>query len=170
MTPGLRKLSLTVHVMSSVGWLGAVVAYLALVVSALARPDAQTAHAAWTAMEVIGWFAIVPLALASLLSGIVQSLGTSWGLFRHYWVVLKLLLTAFATFVLLLHMPTVSVIVGAAAETHSVQLGGPHAELLHAGGGLLVLLVCTILAMYKPLGMTPYGSRKQATGRTPFRP
>jgi len=72
MTPGLRKFVLTAHVTSSVGWLGAVVAYLALAVAALTIQDAQTVRAAWIAMELTGWFVIVPLALASLLIGIVQ--------------------------------------------------------------------------------------------------
>ena len=161
MSPGVRKLALTAHVTSSVGWLGAVVAYLALVGAALARQDAQTVRAAWIALELTGWFAIVPLSLASLLTGLVQSLGTPWGLFRHYWVVFKLLLTVVATIILLLHMPTVSFLAGIAAQTDSAHLGGLRGELLHAGGGLLVLLVTTTLAVYKPRGLTPYGWRKQ---------
>ena len=76
MTPRLRKFVLTAHITSSVGWLGAVVVYLALAVAALTSQDAQMVHAAWIAMELIGWFVIVPLALASLLIGIVQSLST----------------------------------------------------------------------------------------------
>jgi hypothetical protein len=86
MTSGLRKFVLTAHVTSSVGWLGAVVAYLALAVAALTSQDAQTVRAAWIAMELTGWFVIVPLALASVLIGVVNALGTPWGLFRHYWV------------------------------------------------------------------------------------
>jgi len=81
MAPGLRKFVLTVHLTSSVGWIGAVVAYLALGVSAVTSQDAQTVRAAWIAMEVTGWFVIVPLALAALLTGLVMSLGTPWGLF-----------------------------------------------------------------------------------------
>jgi hypothetical protein len=161
MTPGLRKFALTAHVTASVGWLGAVVAYLALATAGLTRQDAQTVRAAWIAMECIASFVIVPLALASLLTGLVQSLGTMWGLFRHYWVLVKLLLTVFATSILLLHMPTVSFLAGVAAETDSANLGGLRGELLHAGGGLLVLLVATVLGVYKPRGMTPYGRRKQ---------
>ncbi len=161
MTPGLRKVVLTAHVTSSVGWLGAVVAYLALAVTALIFQDARVVRAAWMAMQVIGWFVIVPLALASLLTGLVNALGTSWGLFRYYWVLVKFLLTAFASIILLLHMPTVSAFAGVAADTHSANLGGLGGELLHAGGGLLVLLVTTTLSVYKPRGMTPYGWRKQ---------
>lgn len=166
MTPRLRKFVLTAHVTSSVGWLGAVIAYLALAVAALTKQDAQTVRAAWLAMEVTGWFVIVPLALTSLLIGIVQSLGTPWGLFRHYWVLVKFLLTVIATLILLLHMPAVSYLAGVAATTDSANLGGLRGELLHAGGGLLVLLVATTLSVYKPQGMTPYGWRKQHEQRT----
>ena len=161
MTLGLRKFALTAHVISSVGWLGAVAGFLALVVAALTSQDAQTARAAWIAMELTGWFAIVPLALASLLTGLVMSLGTEWGLFRHYWVLIKLLLTILATIVLLLNMQTVSFLAGVAAETNSADLGGLKGELLHAGGGLLVLLVVATLSVYKPRGITRYGWRKQ---------
>jgi hypothetical protein len=168
MTPHLRKFVLTAHVIFSVGWLGAVVAYLALAIAALTIQDAQTVRAAWVAMELIGWFVIVPLALAALLIGFVQSLSTPWGLLRHYWVLVKFLLTVFATIILLLHMPTVSHFAGVAAESDSVSLVGLRGELLHAGGGLLVLLVITALSVYKPRGMTPYGRRKQHEGREVF--
>src|SRR3954469_7202290 len=100
MAPGLRKLVLTVHLTVSVGWIGAVVAYLALGVAAVTSPDPQTVRAAWIAMELTGWYVIVPLALAALLTGIVMALGTPWGLFRHYWVLISLGLTIFATVVL----------------------------------------------------------------------
>jgi hypothetical protein len=170
MTPSLRKLILTAHVTSSVGWLGAVVAYLVLVVAALTNRDAQTVRAAYLAMELAGWFAIVPLALTSLLTGLVQSLGTTWGLFQHYWVLFKLLLTLFATIVLLLHMPAVSFLAGVALETDGATPSGLWGELIHAGGGLLVLLVTTTLSVYKPRGLTPYGRRKQHKLRTVSQP
>ncbi len=165
MTPRLRKFALTVHVTASLGWIGAVVAYLTLVVAAMNSQDAQTLRAAWIAMELTGWFAIVPLSLVSLLTGIVMALGTKWGLFRHYWVLISLALTIFATAVLLQHMQTVSLFAGIAAEMDSADIGrlrdGLGGELFHAGVGLLVLLVIQMLNVYKPRGMTPYGRRKQ---------
>jgi hypothetical protein len=160
MAPGLRKFVLTVHLTSSLGWIGAVVAYLALGLSAATGRDAQTIRAAWIAMELTGWSAIVPLALAALLTGLVMSLGTPWGLFRHYWVLLSLVLTIVATVVLLLHMPTVSHLAGVARAADAADLGRLGGDLLHAGAGLLVLLVITGLNVYKPRGMTPYGWRK----------
>jgi hypothetical protein len=161
MAPGLRKFALTVHLTSSVGWIGAVVAYIALGISAVTSQDAQTVRAAWIAMEVTGWFVIVPLALAALLTGLVMALGTPWGLFRYYWVVITLVLTILAVAVLLLHMPTVSALADVARKVDGAHLGGLGGDLFHAGGGLLVLLVITVLNVYKPQGLTPYGWRNQ---------
>jgi uncharacterized membrane protein len=165
MTSGLRKFVLTAHLVSSLGWIGAVVAYLALVVAALTSEDAHTVRAAFRAMELT-YFVLVPLAVASLLTGVVQALGTTWGLFRHYWVLFKLVLTVVATTVLLLHMPAVNSLAEAAAETDGADLPGAGGELLHAGVGLLVLLTTAILGVYKPRGMTRYGLRKQDELRT----
>jgi hypothetical protein len=165
LTPRLRRFVLTVHVVCSVGWIGAVVAYLALVVAALTSEDAQTVRATFLAMELI-YLALIPLAVASLLTGVVQSLGTKWGLFQHYWVVFKFVLTIVATSVLLLHMGTVSSLADRASETGSADLPGAGGELLHAGVGLLVLLATATLGLYKPPGMTRYGRRKQRALRT----
>jgi hypothetical protein len=170
MTPGLRKFVLTVHLTVSVGWIGAVIAYLALGVSAVTSPDPQTVRAALIAMELTGWYVIVPLALAALLTGIIMSLGTSWGLFRHYWVLISLGLTVFSTVILLLHMPTVSMLTDMAQSADETELTGLGSDLLHPGVGLVVLLVITGLNVYKPRGLTPYGWRKQQERRTVLAP
>lgn len=161
MTPTLRKLALSVHIVSSVGWIGAIVAYLVLGLSAVTNQDTHTVRAAWFAMELTGWFAIVPLALVALLTGLIISLGTPWGLFRHYWVVISLALTVIATIILLVHMPTVSTLATMARGAEGAHLAGLGGDLFHASGGLLVLLVVTVLNVYKPRGLTTYGWRKQ---------
>jgi len=165
MSPALRKFALTAHVTFSVGWIGGVFAYLTLGITAVTRQDNQTVRAAWTAMELIGWFALVPLALASLLTGLVMSLGTKWGLFRHYWTLISLLLTVLATVVLLLHMPDVSFLAAVAQEAEGARLEELGGDLFHPGLGLVVLLVIQVLNVYKPQGITPYGWRKQQEQR-----
>ncbi len=170
MTPNLRKFALTAHVTSSVGLLGSIAAFLALAVAGLISQEAQIVRAAYLAMDLIARFVIVPLAFASLLTGLIQSLGTAWGLFRHYWVLVKLLLTAFATAVLLAKMELIGYAARLAAETIL-----PRADLrsvgiqlvVHAAGGLLVLLVPAALSVYKPRGLTPYGRRKHGEERAP---
>jgi hypothetical protein len=164
MKPRLRKLVLTAHVTFSVGWLGAVVAYLALAITGLTSHDVQLARSAYLALELIGWFVILPSSFAALITGLVQSLGTEWGVFRHYWVLTKLVLTVGGTTVLLMHLPAVSRMAGVAAATRSFgpDLGRlPIQIVLHAAGGLVILLVATALSIYKPWGKTPHGRRKQ---------
>ena len=93
MTPPIRKFALTAHITFSVGWLGAVAVFLVLAITSLTSLDAQLVRGLYLAMEVTGWYVIVPLCLASLVTGLVVSLGTAWGLFRHYWVLAKFLIT-----------------------------------------------------------------------------
>ncbi len=104
------------------------------------------------------------MTIASLLTGLIQSLGTAWGLFRHYWVLVKLLLTVFAATVLLLKMELIDYAARLAAETTLPRADLREAGIqlaLHAAGGLSVLLVPTILSVFKPPGLTRYGWRKQ---------
>ena len=165
MPPGLRKFTLTVHLSCSVGWVGAVVGYLALGVSAVTSQNAETVRAAWIAMELTGWFVIVPLAVAALLTGLVMALGTPWGLFRYYWVLITLMLTILATVVLLLHMPTVSSLADMARAADAADLRRLGGDLFHPGLGLVVLLGIMVLNVYKPRGLTRYGWRKQQEQR-----
>jgi len=171
MTPRLRKFALTAHVTSSVGWLGAVVVFLALAVVGLTSQDAQTVRGAYLVMEPAAWFALVPLAFASLLTGLVMSLGTTWGLFRHYWVLFKLVIAVFATLILLIYMGTLRYMAGVAADPSvDLRMVRNPSPTLHAALALLVLLVATVLAVYKPQGVTPYGRRKQHEQRTVSQP
>jgi hypothetical protein len=160
----LRQFALTLHVTSSVGLLGAITAILALAVIGVTNQDEQMVRAAYLAMPSIARFVVVPLTFASLLTGLIQSLGTAWGLFRHYWVLVKLLFTVTAAVVLLLKMEMINYAARLATETAL-----PHADLreagiqlvVHAAGGLLVLLMPMVLSIYKPPGMTRYAWRKQ---------
>jgi hypothetical protein len=164
MPPILRKLALTAHVTTSVGWLGAVASFLALALAGLASQDEETVRAAYLAMDLTTWFVIVPLSIASLLTGLVQSLGTSWGLFRHYWVLIKLLLTVVATFLLLVHTQPITFMatVVVATPLSGADLREVRMQLVFdAGAALLLLLVVTALSVYKPRGLTRYGWRKQ---------
>ena len=157
MPPPLRKIALTAHVTSSIGWIGAIVVFLALAIIGLTSPDDQTVRGAYLVMEPAAWHVLVPLAFASLLTGLVMSLGTVWGLFQHYWVVFKLLIALFATMVLLIYMGTFGLMADLANDP-SVDLAMVRnaSPLVHAVLALLLLLVATVLAIYKPQGTTPF--------------
>lgn len=163
MPPGVRKLVLSVHLAVSVGWLGALAAYLALDLATVVSRDHPTLPAAYISMEVVARSVIVPLAVASLITGIVISLGTKWGLFQHYWVVISLVLTIIATVVLLIEVGTISALASVAADpaTPPGRLPSLGSTLPHSVGGTVVLVAILVLNVYKPRGLTRYGWRKR---------
>jgi hypothetical protein len=162
MGPGLRKLALTVHVTSSVGWLGAVVAFLGLAIVGLTGGEPMRVRAAYVAMDLVTWTVIVPASFASLLTGVIQALGTPWGLFRHWWVLIKAALTLVATLLLLVHTHPIH-IASRAAVDNALATGDLRALrtqlVVDATAALLLLLTTTVLSIYKPRGVTRYGRR-----------
>ena len=166
-SPSLRKLALTAHVISTIGWLGAIVGFLALAVAALTSEDVQLVRGTYLAMQLTGWYVLVPLCVASLATGLIMSLGTSWGLFRHYWVLMKFVITIVAAIILFMYTQTLDQL-GALARDSSLPLNDLRnpSPVLHSGLAVLALLVNTTLSIYKPKGMTRYGRRKQREQRT----
>lgn len=160
MNRGLTKFMLTTHVSISVGWFGTVAGFLVLAIAGFVSQADHIMRGAYSSMELLTRYLIVPLCFASLLTGIVQSLGTQWGLFKHYWIVVKLILTIAATVVLLVHLKPITAMSEAAA-TSSIfgsDLQPLRIQLIaDAGAALLVLLVITTISIYKPWGRTAYG-------------
>ena len=166
MTPRLTKLTLTTHITCSVGWLGTVASFFVLSIAGLTSRDVEVVRGSYQSMNLMGLYIIVPLSLAALLTGLIQSLGTQWGLFRHWWVLMKFLLTIGATSLLMLHQFTAvekaARRVAAVAPGTLPQIGGLGTELVTKSGMALVLLfVITTLSVFKPWGRTAYGRRKQ---------
>ena len=174
MSPFFRKIGLTAHITFSVGWFGAVAGFLALAIAGLTSDNPQIVVSSYISMDLITWFVIVPACFGTLITGIIQSLGTQWGLFRYYWILVKFLLTIVATIVLLVHMRPIQYMADmvTGASIADTDLRGVRIQLIaDAGAALLVLLVATTLSVYKPWGVTGYGQRelngqqKRAPGR-----
>lgn len=164
MTPQVRKIALSAHITASVGWVGALAVFLAHALVSLSSEDSHIVRAADLAMGVAAWYVILPLSAAALMTGLVQALGTPWGLLRHYWVLTKLVLTVFASVVLVLKLAPISHLAEASSDIarSDVGLAGLRMSLMvHAVGGLVLLLTALTLAVYKPPGMTAWGIRKQ---------
>ena len=156
MSATVRKFAVTTHVTTSVGWMGAVACFLALAIAGFASQQPLEVQAAYLGMELICWAVIVPLSFLSPATGIAQALWTPWGLMKHYWVVVKMVVTLPCTAVLLLHMlPTTRL---AAAAGQGQLLGDALHDLriqLVADSAIAVaaLLFTTVLAIYKPRGV-----------------
>lgn len=174
LSPRLRRSALIVHVVASVGWLGLDVGLLAFGITGLAAGEPEVARAAYIAMGVIGPALIVPFSVASLLTGVLVSLGSSWGLVRHYWVVVKFVLTSVATVAVIMALrPNLAEAAGRALDAPATFLGSSDAggvrfEVVVAPSvALCILSLATVLSVYKPWGRTPYGRRRPLRAARP---
>lgn len=147
---------LTAHVTASVGWLGALAVFLAHALVGLMSQEEQVVRATSIAMGLTAYVVIMPLCIATLVTGLTQALGSAWGVARHYWVFFKLVITVIATAVLLLKLGPISALADAASNaafSGGDLLGLRRSLALHAAGGLLILLGATALGVYKPAGL-----------------
>jgi hypothetical protein len=64
----IRKIALTVHITSTLSWLGAIAGFLALAIAGLRSNDVQLVRSTYLAMELTGGYVLVPLCVASLLT------------------------------------------------------------------------------------------------------
>lgn len=167
LTPYLRKATLSIHITFSVGWLGAVVAFLALSLVGVTSPNAETVRGVYLCMDLLGRFVIVPASLLALASGLLQSLGTEWGVFRYTWVVVKLVVTIGAVLLLILHQ---FVAVAEAARRVSESAPGVWPDIGRLGPQLVkdaalatvALAGITTLSVFKPWGRTAFGRTQQS--------
>ncbi|WP_328967499.1 hypothetical protein [Streptomyces sp. NBC_00239] len=156
----VRKTALVAHVGASVGWLGAVFCFLALAVVGVSSSDANVARGVYQVMEPVAWFTLVPLAFASLVTGLVQSWITPWGLLRHYWVLFKLAITVVCTGVLLMYMRTFEAMAQVAASDAPAEAVRNPSPLLHSVLALLALAAAMVLSVFKPKGVTRRGQQR----------
>lgn len=154
---------LTVHVTTSVAWLGAAAAVAGLAIVGATSGDELTVRSVYIAMQPIAVFVVVPLSIASLLTGVVQAVGTPWGLLRHYWVLALLALNIIATAVLLLFVRTIGPYTEDQARDASVPLTDLQAlgteSFSHAVIAVLALIGAVGIAIFKPWGRTPFARR-----------
>lgn len=160
----VRKLLLTTHIIASAGWLGSVGAFLALAIAGVIRSDPALVRAVYQGMDIVTQWVIIPTSIAALVSGFVMGLATPWGLFRHYWVAIKLVITVVAIGILLTHAEPIHALAAAMADDRPLPPGAPRVQIqmiMTAAGALLVLLFVTLLSVVKPRGLTRHGWRQQ---------
>ncbi|MFE4972223.1 DUF2269 domain-containing protein [Kitasatospora sp. NPDC056651] len=163
--PAVRKPLVVLHVVASVGWLALMLCLLALAVAALTAGDADRLRTAYRAMGLLGDVLILPLSLLAFLSGVALGLGTSWGLFRYYWVSIKFWLTlgAMAASVLALtarlHDAVRVVDAHPTGPITVAELGFVrYNTVIVPAVALALYLFMVVLSVYKPWG------RRRATG------
>jgi hypothetical protein len=156
------KFLLTAHVIVSVGWLGVVIAKIALKIIAMTTSNPTNVAALFFAAGRLS-FAFPPLAVLTIVTGVLLSLGTKWGLIQHYWVATKIMLT-FGVIITAVQLGTrIPQPTGQSmADISFLGLNSSPAALLLAltVTHLVLLVVATILSTYKPWGKTWFARRK----------
>ncbi|MGW6566978.1 DUF2269 domain-containing protein [Streptomyces sp. NPDC054975] len=147
-----RRALLVVHVSVSVAWLGLSVGLLTLGTTAYTTGDPTLTEAAYRAMKVFADWLLAPVAVVTLVSGLVLSLGTPWGLARHRWVWIKFWITlATATATVFALRPEIE---------HAAASGVADASLVAAPTvSTAAYLFMTAISVLKPWGMTRRGRR-----------
>ncbi|MFC5667297.1 DUF2269 domain-containing protein [Kitasatospora misakiensis] len=163
-----RRVWLVVHVACSVGWLGLTAGVLALGIAGRFSDNPDTVRAAYLAQEIFADWLLIPISLLSLLSGLLLSLGTTWGLLRHRWVATKFWLTLAATLASIFALRAFIHDAAGQVAAGTVPLHGrsPHVLVIAPSVALTIYLVATVLSIVKPWGMTKRGRRLAAEART----
>ncbi len=158
-----RRALLCLHVIASVGWLGASAVMLTLSLTAWASDSGETVASAYWAEHLVGPLLLLPLSLLSLASGVLLGLGSPWGLVRHVWVLVKLVLT------------TVAVLLTPFVLLHQIDLAYAHSRNGLAGLGQVprnlrdagivstaLYTFVTVVSVLKPWGLTRWGRARRS--------
>jgi hypothetical protein len=147
LTPRWRKAVLTLHVITSVGWLGTDFVLLTLGIAGLSGADPAVVY---PAMGLIGTVLFIPLSVVVWVIGVFNAWATPWRLLTHWWVVAKLIVTTFMLgMVLLVLRPQLQ-------DALALGLDLPRRQRLSLVAAPIVssslLVFATILSTYKPWG------------------
>lgn len=161
-----RKALLTLHLVTSLGWLGADLVLLTLGVAVLRGADPDVVY---PVAALVGTALFAPLSVVVWVVGVLSALLTPWGLLRHRWVLVKLLIT---TVMVLLVLFLLTPNLRAAGELGAALPPGDRADLVIAPTvSTSLMVVATVLSTYKPWGRLrratpPPRRRATVTGRT----
>ncbi|WP_433114620.1 hypothetical protein [Micromonospora sp. CA-246542] len=164
--PRTRKALLTLHLVTSLGWLGADLVLLTLGIAAQRGADPAVLY---PVAGLVGTVLFAPLSVLVWLVGVASALLTPWGLLRYRWVVIKLVITTVMVgLVLFLLTPNLR---------HAGALGAAlpardRADLVIAPAvSTSLMIIATVLSTYKPWGRRPARPRRpEATQATTHAP
>lgn len=88
-----KQLLVTLHVISVSSWIGGTLGMLLLGIYLKSAANGEQLAYTLSSMEVIDENLLKYPALLTLLTGVLLSIWTQWGLVKHYWVAIKLVLT-----------------------------------------------------------------------------
>ncbi|RKN53103.1 hypothetical protein D7193_25315 [Micromonospora costi] len=151
-----RKVWLTLHVGIGVGWLGVATGMLVLAIVGASADSHEMQHGAYLLLHRFDLLLAIPSAFATIVTGVVVSLGTPWGLITHKWVLAKLVIALALPFLASFEGPWIEELEARSAD--GVIETGTTGLLLTGAMGLFTVLLWTavVLSVFKPGGRTPW--------------
>ena len=147
LTPRWRKVVLTSHVVTAVGLLGVDLVLLTFGIAGMAGYDPGVVY---PAMGFVGLAVFAPLSIVMWLVGVWNAWGTRWGLLRHWWVTVKLVIaSALVVLVLVALRPNLLAALHEGASLPQRQRASLMAAPIVSS---TLLLISTVLSVYKPWG------------------
>ncbi|MFF7046281.1 DUF2269 family protein [Streptomyces massasporeus] len=154
-----RRAALVVHVTVSACWLGLTLGLLALGITAATTGSPATVEASVRAMKLFADWLLLPVAFLTLLSGLLLSLGTKWGLARYRWVYTKFWLTLATTTATVFALRP-----GVNSAVTAVAAGGPLPDagdvLFGPVVSLSAYIFMAVISVLKPWGKTGRGRKR----------
>jgi hypothetical protein len=156
-----RQVLVFLHVVVSLGWMGAGLANVVLAMTAGYTSDADVRRVCYQMISVVDTYLVIPGAFAAFVSGVVLSLVTPWGLARYWWVLSKLVLT-----VVVIVYSTVGIgvwVETSIAATNLTDVESPVAGPLAYGTlpNIVAFLFMTWVSVAKPWGTTPWAKKRR---------
>jgi hypothetical protein len=164
---GLRssRLLLTVQLLATVGLFGADLVLVTFGFSAVLGADPGSVY---PAAQLVASTVVAPLALISLATGVVLARLSGWGLFRYWWVTVKLGVTLLLTIVVFTVLVPRLGSAAAAASAHASFDAGQRVPLALAPALATLFLVLNVaLAVYKPHWRVRRGHQQVAATSLP---
>lgn len=163
LAPAVRKSLLVLHAVTGISWMGVDIALLVLLITARTTNDAALVISAFHAIRMIVPVAVPPLSFGILITGLILGWGTSWGLVRYWWVLVKLLLSlvmtvlVFSSLVPAINSLAIPSTTSLSAEAVRASMGSIPTQLMFPPVvSFLMLGIATVLSIFKPWRRTPW--------------
>jgi formate-dependent nitrite reductase membrane component NrfD len=147
----------TTHIFFASLWLGGGIAIFTILIANHKPLNGYELHSINTIIDTLDSLLVIPGALGSLFTGLLLSMFTDWGFFRHHWVTTKWVATVLAAavggFLLMPSVKTmlyISLTMEISVVQNAVYLSNRQTALIFATLNLVLLLLLFCLSVFRP--------------------
>ncbi|MDR6549988.1 hypothetical protein [Paenibacillus qinlingensis] len=154
-----KKWLLSLHIVFSAIMLGTSVTFLILSITAVSTQDSVLVLACYKAMHVLSGSSVRASLIGTVVTGVLLSVRTHWGLVKYNWIIVKEILTLiaivlgpFGMYVWTLKGITLLTDVGIEGVNQGAYVTNTVYLFIGIGLQLLSLLAMFVLSVFKPWG------------------